>query len=538
MKIEIYDTTLRDGSQGAGISFTDEDKIEVIHALDELGISYIEVGFYTGSAREAGFFARPELRNLKRAKLTAFCPTRRPGESAAGTPALRSLASGAAGCAAVFGKASAKQAERVLKCPPDENIAMITDTISYLRAAGKEVIFDAEHFFDGYSDNPDYALATLEAASAAGASTLVLCDTNGGMLPDIVGMTLEAVKKRLPGARIGIHCHNDLGMAVACSLSGVIAGAVQLHGTVAGIGERCGNANIITLIPLLQLKMGFECVESPLLPLLSPTARKICEIANLEFDEREPFVGGYAFTHKAGTHIDALRKAPGSFEHIDPADVGNTRNILLSELSGRAALAERMSRIIPSIDKDSPEVAAALEELRLRESAGYQYEAAEASLTLLLCGALGLRREFFTVDTFNVIVGQPYSSRHSGLRGGGSNCSAIIKVKVDGSAEITAAEGDGPVNALDLALRKALLRFYPVLGRVRLTDYKVRVPSSGEAATASAVRVFIESTDGERVWRTTGVSTDIIDASWQALLDSIEFRLLADAGGALPPDVW
>ena len=527
MKIEIYDTTLRDGMQGAGISFSDEEKIKVIHALDELGISYIEVGFYTGSDRETAFFSNSELKKLKNAKIVAFCPTRRAGEKAADSPVLREIASSDVGCVAIFGKASLTQVERVLRTTPDENIAMITDTIEYLRSAGKEVIFDAEHFFDGYGDSPAYALSTLEAAHSAGASTLVLCDTNGGMLPDIVGMIVEAVRKKLPGARVGIHCHNDLGMAVACSLSGVIAGAVQLHGTVAGIGERCGNANIITLIPMLQLKLGFECIEPHRLPLLNRLSREICEIANIEFNEREPFVGGYAFTHKAGTHIDAVRKTPGSFEHIDPADVGNTRNILISELSGRAALAERMSRILPSLTKDSPEVAAALEVVRRYESRGYQYESAEASLMLLLWGALGLRRKFFSIDTFNVIVGQPYGSRHCGLEGGGSNCSAIIKVTVDGSTEITAAEGEGPVNALDLALRKALLRFYPVLGRVRLTDYKVRVPSSGDAATASAVRVFIESTDGERVWRTTGVSTDIIDASWQALLDSIEFRLLA-----------
>lgn len=526
MKIEIYDTTLRDGMQGAGVSFTDDERIAVIHALDRLGISYIEAGYFTGSPADVAFFDRVAALKLKNARPVIFGSTRRTGESAATTEWLKCAAECPVGTVAVFGKGSLRQVETVLGTTAEENLSMIADTVSFLKDAGKEVIFDAEHFFDGYSDDPAYALRVLDTAAEAGADRIVLCDTNGGMLPDIIGMTVEAVRRKLPGLSVGIHCHNDLGMAVACSLSGILGGAMQLHGTVSGIGERCGNANLCTLIPLLQLKLGYECIDRGQLRSLTQTARQICELANLEFDEHEPFVGGYAFTHKAGTHIDALKKAPGSFEHIDPADVGNRTNILISELSGRSALAEKMCALVPGLTKSSPEVAAALDMIKQYEARGYQYENAEASLMLLLCDALGRRREFFTVDRFQVVVGQPYRSRRCGLAGDGSQCTATIQVTVDGARETTAAQGEGPVNALDLALRKALLPFYPVLERVRLTDYKVRVYSAGGAATASAVRVFIESTDGERVWRTTGVSTDIIDASWQALLDSIEFCLL------------
>ncbi|MBQ9080926.1 MAG: citramalate synthase [Clostridia bacterium] len=528
MKLEIYDTTLRDGMQGAGISFTDEEKFAVIDALDRLGICYIEAGYFAGSDADIAFFDRAAALPLKNASIVAFGSTRRANESAENCEWLRAVKRCRVEDVAIFGKASERQVELVLRTTPEKNLEMIADTVSFLKAAGKRVIFDAEHFFDGYSDNPFYAMRVIETAAMAGADRVVLCDTNGGMLPDIVGMTVEKMCRRFPDVKFGIHCHNDLGMAVACTLSGILGGAVHLQGTVSGIGERCGNANLCTLIPLLQLKLGYECIDASRIGSLTGIARQICELANFDFNEHEPFVGGYAFAHKAGTHIDAVRKSPGSFEHIDPSDVGNRRNMLISELSGRSALAEKMCSIMPGLTKNSPEVAAALAKIKQYEAKGYQYENAEASLMLLLCDALGRRREFFRIDKFQVVVGQPYRSRHTGLLGDGSKCTATIKVTVGDAQEITAAEGDGPVNALDLALRKALLGFYPVLDRVRLTDFKVRVSSVGGAATASAVRVFIESTDGESVWRTTGVSTDIIDASWQALLDSIEFRLMME----------
>lgn len=527
MKIELYDTTLRDGTQGAGVSFTEADRLRVIHALDDLGITYIEAGNFSIGSNDWEIFRRAEEigATLKNARLVAFGSTRRAGERAFDDAALRAIAKSSVPVVAVFGKSWAYQVEEVLHTTCEENLAMIADTVRFLKTTGKEVIFDAEHFFDGYSDSPTYALSVLSTAHEAGADTIVLCDTNGGMLPDIIGMTVSAVHEHLPGAKIAIHCHNDMGMAVACSLSAVLAGAVQIQGTVSGIGERCGNANLCTLIPLLQLKLGFCCVSDEQLASLTATTRAINEIANLDFDEREPFVGGYAFTHKAGMHIDAVRKRPRTFEHIAPERVGNSRNMLISELSGRAALQEKMQAVLPGLTKDSPQVAAVLARVKGAEGRGYQYEDAEASLMLLIYEGLGLRRSLFAVETFKVMVGEPYGRGH-GMAGEGSSCTAMLKITVDGAEEITAAEGCGPVNALDLALRKALVRFFPAINRVRLTDYKVRV-SGSDSATASVVKVFIESTDGTRVWRTVGVSADIIDASWQALLDSVEFYLLS-----------
>lgn len=534
MKIELYDTTLRDGAQGAGVAFTEADRLRVIHALDALGITYIEAGnFAIGSNDWEIFHRAAEIgAGLANARLVAFGSTRRAGERACDDGALCAIAASDVPVVAVFGKSWDYQVEQVLRTTREENLAMIADTIRFLKGAGKEVIFDAEHFFDGYSDSPGYALEVLATAHAAGADTLVLCDTNGGMLPDIVGMTVSTVHAHLPAAKIGIHCHDDMGMAVACSLSAVLAGAVQVQGTMSGIGERCGNANLCTLIPLLQVKLGFGCVSDGQLETLTATARHISEIANLDFNEREPFVGGYAFTHKAGMHIDAVRKRPRTFEHIAPERVGNRRNILISALSGRAALQEKMQAVLPSLTKDSPQVAAVLARVKAAEGRGYQYEDAEASLMLLIYEGLGLRHPLFAVETFKVMIDEPYTREH-GMVGTGSTCSAMIKIAVDGAEEITAAEGCGPVNALDLALRKALMRFYPILDRVRLSDYKVRV-SGSDSATASVVKVFIESTDGTRVWRTVGVSADIIDASWQALLDSVEFYLLSEEFGALP----
>ncbi len=526
MKIELFDTSLRDGAQGAGVSFTEADRLRVIHVLDDLGITYIEAGNFAVGSNDWDIFRRAaEIgASLKHARLVAFGSTRRAGERACDDAALAAIARSDVPVVAVFGKSWDYQVEAVLHTTAEENLAMIDDTLRFLKAAGKEVIFDAEHFFDGYSDNPTYALSVLATAARAGADTVTLCDTNGGMLPDIIGMTVEAVRAHLPDTRLAIHCHDDMGMAVACSLSAVLAGAVQVQGTMVGIGERCGNANLCTLIPLLQLKLGFSCVSDDQLASLTATARTVCEIANLDFNEREPFVGAYAFTHKAGMHIDAVRKRPRTFEHISPERVGNTRNMLISALSGRAALEEKMRAVLPSLTKESPQVAAVLARVKEAEGRGYQYEDAEASLMLLIYEALGLRHSFFEVKTFKVMIGEPYSRDH-GAAGEGTTCSAMIKIAVDGAEEITAAEGCGPVNALDLALRKALLHFFPHLSRVRLTDYKVRV-SGSDSATASVVRVFIESTDGTRIWRTVGVSADIIDASWQALLDSVEFYLL------------
>ncbi len=521
MKIEIFDTTLRDGAQGAGMTFTVADRIKVIHALDDLGVSFIEIGNL--DAGDGSIFDHIGEISLKNAELVAFGSTRRPNTSASDDRGLCLLADAPIKVCAIFGKCWKFQVDTVLSTTREENLAMISDSIRFLTSRGKEVIFDAEHFFDGYSDDPEFALEVVRTAIDAGASRIILCDTNGGMLPDVVGMTVAAVHSAFPEAKLGIHCHNDLGMAVAASTSAVLSGAMHVQGTVSGIGERCGNANLNTLIPLLQLKLGYSCVEVQNLKNLTKTARYVCDVVNRTFDEHEPFVGGYAFSHKAGMHIDGVRKAPKTFEHTVPEYVGNERNLLVSSLSGRAALTSKMCSIIPSLTKESPEVAAALEAVRSYEEKGFQFEGAEASLMLILLESLGLTSRHFKLTTFKVLIGEPYSMKSD------SKCSALIKVQVGDRQEITAAEGDGPVNALDLALRRVLSGFYPALSDVKLTDYKVRVFES-DNATASRVRVFIESTDGTHVWRTTGVSADIIDASWQALRDSIEYKLTLDEG--------
>lgn len=529
MKIEIYDTTLRDGAQGAGINYTDADRAKIMNALDRLGVSYIEAVDFAALAGISGAderlaAAKEAAAGLHFSKAAGFLSTRRPGETVADNTALITAAAFPVEYVTIYGKSWLRQVTEVLGTTAEENLAMIRDTIVFLRDAGKHVFFDAEHFFDGYSDNPAYAMAVLGAALDAGAETLILCDTNGGMMPDVIGMTTETVCRAFPGARIGIHCHNDLGMAVSCSLSAVLGGACQVQGTVSGIGERCGNANLNTLIPLLQLKMGFSCIDKDQLVKLTETARYVNEIANITFNEHEPFVGGHAFTHKAGTHIDAVTKSPRAMEHMDPSLVGNERNLLVSSLSGRAALLDKMTAILPGLEKNSSEVASAVALVREYEAEGFSYEDAEASLYLLIREALGLRRDFFALRTFKVFVEETEKSE----AGDGTGlCSALVKVAVDGCEEITAAEGDGPVNALDLALRRALVRFYPTLEKMCLCDYKVRVINSSDA-TASKVRVLIESTDGIRIWRTVGVSVDIIHASWQALRDSVEYMLLSN----------
>lgn len=530
MKIEIYDTTLRDGEQTAGVLFTTNDKLAIIKALDGLGCDCIEAGSFlpqSGDILPGGVFDRVEELNIK-ADISAFCATRRPYSFVRDNDTLRLLAESDIKVATVFGKSWLYQVDAVLRTTPEENLLMIKDTIEYLRSNGKRVIFDAEHFFDGYSDNPSYALSVAETAYAAGAETVVLCDTNGGNLPAVVGMVVSAVHKHIPQLRLGIHCHNDLGLAAAASIEAVISGAVHIQGSVCGIGERCGNADLCTLIPVLQLKLGFDCVTPENLFSLTQNARLICELANLPFDEHKPFVGGYAFAHKAGTHVDGIIKSPKTFEHISPSLVGNERFNLVSGLSGRAAIREKIEQLLPGIDKNSPKVEHVLEVIHRNAAEGYLYENAEASLMLVIREALGMRQSFFKLLHYQIIINES-------AQDGTNLCTAMIKVEVDGDTEVTAAEGEGPVNAFDLALRKALTRFYPSIEKMRLTDYRVRVLGSSDA-TASKVRVFIETTDGVRVWRTIGVSADIVEASRQALSDSVDCMLsdYTPSGGVLP----
>ena len=525
MKIEIYDTTLRDGAQSAGIDFTDDNKREIIGALDTLGVSYIEVG-NAASPADANIIAGADTLGVKNSTLTVFCATRRSGKIVDDDTALRFAASCPIQVVTVVGKSSRYQVENVIKTTPEENLSMIRDSITFLRRAGKRVFFDAEHFFDGYGDDPAYAASTLEAALDAGAERLILCDTNGGTLPDVIGVIISTVHTKLPGALLGVHCHDDMGMAVAGSVEAVISGAIQVQGTISGIGERCGNCNLSTVIPTLQLKLGFSCITPGQLASLTRTARKITEAANLSFNEHSPFVGGYAFTHKAGMHIDAVRKRPRTFEHISPALVGNTSDLLFSGIAGKSAYHAVLERIAPElhINVGSDEFNAIIAKIKEYEARGFQFENAEASLLLVVREALGMRRRFFELLTFRVMIGEPISVNRNSL------ATAWIKFAVPDEngaplEEFAAAEGQGPVNALDIASRLALSKFYPKLSEVRLSDYKVRVLGSASDTTASSVRVLIESTNGSSVWRTVGVSVDIVDASWQALRDSIEYYL-------------
>lgn len=518
-KVNILDSTLRDGAQAQGISFSLEDKIKVVQCLDELGISYIEAGNPGSNPKDMEFFKKIKNYKLKNAKLAAFGSTRRPKSKAEDDKNIQNLLEAGTDVVVVFGKSWDFHVTDILKTELMENIQMIYDTVSYLREKGREVIFDAEHFFDGYKSNREYAMEVLEGAKKAGASYLVLCDTNGGAFPqEIYTATKEAVERF--GNCVGIHCHNDTGMAVANSVMAVQAGATQVQGTFVGFGERCGNANLSTIIPNLQIKLNYDVIPEMKLRETTTAARFISEISNITLDENSPYVGNGAFAHKGGMHIDAVCKVPHSFEHIDPALVGNARRFLVSEVSGKSTILREIGNIFPQLSKDSPEIGKITERLKELEYEGYQFEGAQGTIELVMRKIIGKYKPFFQLEHFKIIGEQPAS-------GGGFSSTALINISVDGKTEITAAEGDGPVNALDRALRKALEVFYPQLKEVRLIDYKVRVLDT-ENATEAKVRVLIESTDGVDTWSTVGVSRDIIQASWIALVDSIEYKLIKD----------
>jgi 2-isopropylmalate synthase len=513
--VTIYDSTLRDGAQAQGISYTVEDKLKVVQRLDHLGVAYIEAGNPGSNPKDLEFFDRVRELKLENSKLIAFGSTRRVNIAVENDANINSLLKANTEAVAIFGKSWDFHVIDILKTTLDENLRMIFDTIIYFKNKGKEVVYDAEHFFDGYNADPDYALKTIQAAADAGADSICLCDTKGGYLPmDIFNITQMIVQKSK--VQIGIHCHNDNGMAVAGSIMAVQAGATQVQGTVNGLGERCGNANLCTIIPNLQLKMGYSCIPDECMSEITSTARAISGIANIIHDERAPYVGNAAFAHKAGMHADAVNKNTNAYELIDPETVGNARVFLMSEVAGRSAVMSLINKVDPSITRDSNETRLVLEKLKEMEYEGYQYEGAESSFELIIRKVLGKYHPFFELKEFKVIVDEPTMSDVSS--------SAMIKIKVGGQEEITAAEGDGPVNALDNAVRKALVRFYPWITEMKLTDFKVRVLDS-TSATAAKVRVLIESTDGREKWTTIGVSTDIINASWKALVDSIEYKL-------------
>ncbi len=517
-KVDIFDSTLRDGAQAEGISFSVEDKLKVVKALDELGVAYIEAGNPGSNPKDIEFFDRMRSVTLKTAKLTAFGSTRRRDITVEEDKNVQSLLSAFTPVVALFGKSWDFHVTDIIQTTLEENLRMIKETVAFFKQKSKEVIFDAEHFFDGYKSNPDYAMKALEAAAEGGADCLVLCDTNGGTFPNEVFDIVKSVRETFK-VKIGIHTHNDCGMAVANAIMAVEAGAQHIQGTYNGFGERCGNANLSTIIPNLQLKKKYLCIPEDKLKNLTFTARKTAEIANITLNERDPYVGNSAFAHKGGMHIDGVCKASSSFEHVDPELIGNKRRFLMSEVAGRKTILDKIREINPVINKESQETEAIIQRLKELEHQGYQFEGAESTFELVIRKQLGKYKPFFELEKFKLMTEQPTKS--------GLSASALIKVTVDGQSEITAAEGDGPVHALDKALRKALEVFYPELSHVHLTDFKVRVIDS-QSATAAKVRVLIESTDGESIWTTVGVSTDIIEASWIALVDSIEYKLLKE----------
>lgn len=515
-KIEIFDSTLRDGAQSEGISYSVQDKLNIVKTLDEFGVHYIEAGNPGSNPKDIEFFEKVKAIELKTAILCAFGSTRRKNVKVYEDENIKSLLKADTKAVAIFGKTWELHIKKILKVSLEENLDLISDTISYLKEKGKEVIFDAEHFFDGYKANPSYALKVLERAKEAGADVLSLCDTNGGMLPNEAYKITKVVADKFPNMRIAIHCHNDTDCAVANSIMAIEAGASQVQGTFIGVGERCGNADLSVLIPNIQLKMNYECVQNDL-SSLTDTVIKLYEISNLIPPNYKPYTGSSAFAHKGGMHIDGVDKCSSSFEHIAPSLVGNKRRYLMSEMSGRATVISKLSNIAPEVSKDSKEAKQILAKLKEMEHEGYQFESADASFELLVLNALGRFKPHFKLQMYKTSGEHPAPD-------GEMSAFALTKIEVDGKTETAASMGNGPVNALDAALRKALSIFYPALNNVSLTDYKVRV-LSGDQATGSKVRVLIENTDGKKVWTTVGVSTDIIEASWFALADAIEYYL-------------
>jgi 2-isopropylmalate synthase len=517
-KITLYDTTLRDGNQGLGIHLSLSDKLRITEKLDDLGIHYIEGGWPNPTNSVDTEYYR-QVKKLKlRAKVAAFGSTRRPGGRAASDPFVKMLAACGTPVVTIFGKSWDLHVKEVLGTSLDENLAMIEDSVSFLKKHAEEVVYDAEHFFDGYRANPAYALKTLAAARGAGADLLVLCDTNGGLLPDEFVKMFREVKEKV-GAKLGVHMHNDAGCAEANSCLGVLEGAVQVQGTINGMGERCGNANLCTIIPNLQLKRGFSLVSPRQLQMLTSASVFIAEIANAAQDTGQPYVGEAAFSHKAGAHADAVRKVRRSFEHVAPESVGNERQFVVSHQAGSSTILEKLKNIMPGLDKKDARVKELLARTKKLEAAGYQFEAAEGSFELIAREMLGQFVEPFDVLGFRVI-----EEKHEN---GTLFSEATIKVKENDVLEHVAAEGDGPVNAIDNALRKALVKFYPSLASVKLEDFKVRV-LDGRDGTGAKVRVLIESSDGVSRWGTVGVSTNIIEASWLALVDGLKYKLMKE----------
>jgi 2-isopropylmalate synthase len=527
--VEIFDTTLRDGAQFEGISLTVEDKLRVAEQLDWLGVAWIEGGYPQANPRDAEFFQRAvkELR-LETATLVAFGSTRRPAGKVDIDPTLRALVEAGVSTACIVGKSWDFHVTEALRTSLDEGEAMVSDSVRFLRSSGLTVFFDAEHFFDGYKHNPEYALRVLEAAATAGAGCLVLCDTNGGSLPHEVQRITDEVVRYFQGVPIGIHTQNDTGCAVANSIAAVVAGASQLQGTINGYGERTGNANLITCIPNLELKMGIRCLPEGRLERLTAVSRHVADLVNLPPQPADPYVGSSAFAHKGGLHTSALgRVGSASYEHIDPMSVGNSTRVVVSDLGGRAGMALKAREF--RVDLDDQAIAELSERLKQLEAEGFQFEAADASLELLMREATGWRQPYFRLEGYRVT-----SYHRNALRGGTPiedgeailDTEATVKLWVGDERLVAIGEGNGPVHALDAAVRSVLSDRYPLLDRIYLTDYRVRVLEGAATTTGAVVRVLVDTTDGERTWSTIGVSENIIEASWQALVDSLVYGLL------------
>jgi len=518
-RIEIYDTTLRDGMQGESVNFSVADKCRVVEQLDALGVDFIEGGWPGSNPRDVAFFERVRTLKLSDARIAAFGATRRNALTCDADPSIQALLKAETPVVTIFGKSWLLHVTEALRLSPEENLEIIADTVRYLAARVPFLIYDAEHFFDGYRADPAYALETLRLAAAAGAQRIVLCDTNGGSLPDDVAHATRQVIQEID-VPLGIHCHNDGDVAVANTLAAVSAGAVQVQGTINGYGERCGNVNLCSVIPNLQLKLGYKVLAPERLQKLRATSRFVSEMANCALDSRAAFIGDSAFAHKGGIHVSAVERNPATYEHIEPEAVGNRRRILISDLSGRANLLAKARELGLELNDEQR----VLEELKRLEHDGYEFEAAEASFELLVAKLRGAHQPYFQLVGFRVI------DEHRGALMPMSE--ATVKVKVGNRVEHTAATGNGPVNALDNALRRALEGFYPSLAEMRLVDYKVRVINSTLSGTASLVRVLISSSDQRAAWGTVGVSANIVEASWRALVDSVEYKLAHD--GVVP----
>lgn len=526
--IKLFDTTLRDGSQAEGISFSTHDKLRIAQALDRLGIHYIEGGWPGSNPKDNRFFAEARRLQFKQARLTAFGSTRRKGVRVSQDPNLKAIVEANVPVACIFGKSWDMQVAQALRTTLEENLKMIRDSVAYLKSKRMEVIYDAEHFFDGCRANPDYALKTLEAALAGGADNLTLCDTNGGSLPRQIADAVRMAREAFPRAALGIHCHNDSGCAVANTVAAVESGVTLVQGVINGFGERCGNADLAVIIADVQLKMGYKVLSDDQLRSLTETAHAIAETANIVPNDRQPYVGHSAFAHKGGVHVSAVARQAATYEHIDPALVGNQRRILVSELSGKSNLLMRNKKLQKEFSKDGKAIQGVLDALKKKELEGYHFEGAEASFDLLVEKALGRYKPAFELESFRVVVeNEPSSFPRRKGREEGLVTEATVKLKVNGRKDHTVAEGDGPVNALDGALRKALEKFYPSLREMALTDFKVRVIDAA-AGTAAKVRVLIESRDHREEWTTTGVSTNLIEASWLALVDAIDYKLFKE----------